>query len=416
MAIAKTEFGGDRGDLFQLALKTGFFTLLTAGIYRFWATTRLRRWYWSSVRPGGMPLEYTGTALEKLIGFLFAIIVLAMLLTAVNLTGLTIAFDYIDNISVAPLLVVGLLALVIYPLWHLASYRARRYLLSRTRWRGIRMAMSPGGWGYAWRACMYGILNVASLGLLWPLKTFQLEKYLTDRSWYGTERFTQHGSLFKLYGPLMPFLLCIWGVLALNGYITWEANRLPGEFSNDSERMMVLMRNNTNAVWAFWCSIVLVPLTLLFGLYYRIASIRLLVSYKTLGDGVEFDIYPRTRTLIGIYVFGGLKTALAVSLVSPIVLGLFLGPLFLFIDVTPEMLQSPPAYLVTPITAVTTLVVLLTRSVFRQTLIVYPAVKHFAESFEIHNPSLVETVRQRDKDSRTDGGGFAEALGVGGAF
>ena len=64
----------------------------------------------------------------------------------------------------------------------------------------------------------------------------------------------------------------------------------------------------------------------------------------------------------------------------------------------------------------TAIVIFLLRGVFRQIMIVYPLVKHFAESFELHNPALVEGVRQRDKDQRTDGGGFAEALGAGGAF
>jgi hypothetical protein len=32
--------------------------------------TRLRRWYWSSIRPDGLPLEYFGDPLEKLLGIL----------------------------------------------------------------------------------------------------------------------------------------------------------------------------------------------------------------------------------------------------------------------------------------------------------------------------------------------------------
>ncbi|MEM1342116.1 MAG: DUF898 family protein, partial [Pseudomonadota bacterium] len=310
MAIFKTEFGGDRGELFQLALKTGTLTLLTAGIYRFWATTRLRRWYWSSVRPGGMPLEYTGTALEKLIGFLIAIIILAIVLTAANLIALTLAVDVVQQFEQLPFLTLATAGLIFVPLWYVASYRARRYLLSRTRWRGIRMAMSPGGWGYAWRACLYGALNVLSLGLLWPLKTYRLEKFLTDRSWYGNERFTQHGGFGQLYGPILPFLFCIWGSLALLGYIGWEVSRL---MSSDVDFLgaMALLQGNANVTWASWAIFAFLPLSLLFGLYYRVASIRVLVSYKTLGDGVEFDIYPRTRSILRIYILGGLKTAFA---------------------------------------------------------------------------------------------------------
>lgn len=50
-----TEFVGKRGRLVRLELKTSLWTVLTLGFYRFWMKTRLRRWYWSAIRLGGMP-------------------------------------------------------------------------------------------------------------------------------------------------------------------------------------------------------------------------------------------------------------------------------------------------------------------------------------------------------------------------
>ena len=55
-----TDFAGRRAGLFWLALKASLITVLTLGLYRFWMKTRLRRYYWSSIRPGGLPLEYAG--------------------------------------------------------------------------------------------------------------------------------------------------------------------------------------------------------------------------------------------------------------------------------------------------------------------------------------------------------------------
>ena len=55
-----TTYAGRRAGLFWLALKTSILTVLTLGIYRFWMKTRLRRYYWSSIRPGNTPLEYVG--------------------------------------------------------------------------------------------------------------------------------------------------------------------------------------------------------------------------------------------------------------------------------------------------------------------------------------------------------------------
>ena len=52
-----------------MALGQACLTILTLGLWRFWMTTRLRRYYFSSVRIMGDPFEYTGNGLEKLIGY-----------------------------------------------------------------------------------------------------------------------------------------------------------------------------------------------------------------------------------------------------------------------------------------------------------------------------------------------------------
>ena len=50
--------------------------MVTLGIYRFWLATDIRRFLWSNTEIAGEALEYTGTALELLLGFLVAIALL----------------------------------------------------------------------------------------------------------------------------------------------------------------------------------------------------------------------------------------------------------------------------------------------------------------------------------------------------
>src|SRR5262245_31196552 len=71
--IARVEFTGTRSDLFGLLTRGYLLMLPTIGIYRFWVTTWKRRFYWQHTIIDGEPLEYTGTALQLLIGFLFAV-------------------------------------------------------------------------------------------------------------------------------------------------------------------------------------------------------------------------------------------------------------------------------------------------------------------------------------------------------
>lgn len=160
--------------------------------------TRLRRWYWSAIRPGGHPLEYVGDPWEKLLGFLIAVVILAFYIGVVNLILMFVSFSLFQGNVAA----YGLSFLGVIPLWFYAQYRARRYILARTRWRGVRFALAPGAWGYAFRALGHWIVTILSLGLLWPRMTFWLEKYKTDRTYFGTARLVQEGRWTMLYPAL----------------------------------------------------------------------------------------------------------------------------------------------------------------------------------------------------------------------
>ena len=98
-------------------------------------------------------MEYTGTALEKITGFFFALFLLALMVTAVNLLGISVAMSMIEEYPQALELCAGSPScLFFFPLLNFARYRARKYMLSRTYWRGIRFGMDRGAWGYAARA------------------------------------------------------------------------------------------------------------------------------------------------------------------------------------------------------------------------------------------------------------------------
>src|SRR6056297_4326250 len=78
-------YAGERGPLFKLAVVTAMLTIVTLGIYRFWAKTRIRKYVWSSVSGGRDAFEYTGTGIEKFLGFLMAIVILAIYLGIVQM-------------------------------------------------------------------------------------------------------------------------------------------------------------------------------------------------------------------------------------------------------------------------------------------------------------------------------------------
>ncbi|WP_421702644.1 YjgN family protein [Aliiroseovarius sp.] len=395
MTPLATEYVGEKGALFRLALKTSVLTVLTLGFYRFWMKTRLRRYYWSAIRPGGAPLEYTGQPLEKLLGFLVAVVIMAFYIGVVNLILMFVSFSLFQgNITAYALSFVGVLPIIFF-----AQYRARRYILARTRWRGIRFGLEPGAWGYAWRAALYWALAIVSLGLLYPLKAFRLEKYRVDRTHFGSARFEQTGSWKDLY-PAMKHLL--W-----NGVIF-------------AVLMAIGVANGMSSVLFYL--IIGLPWGVYGLAYWQAGSFRILAEGKRL-DGLKFQSSPRSGRIFGIWMLGGLliqlcMTALLVGFLFAIVMALFgvgvIGGGGSW-DLETQLARQP-AWVQILVGIVGYFSIFLTWSVLRQVFFTLPLIKHFAEETALLNPEALGAIDQRARDEFAEAEGFADALDVGAAL
>src|SRR5437763_2105840 len=69
-------FSGDRAQFRWLATRGGLLELVTAGFYRFWLATDIRRHLWSNTTLDDDAFEYTGRGRELFIGFLFALAII----------------------------------------------------------------------------------------------------------------------------------------------------------------------------------------------------------------------------------------------------------------------------------------------------------------------------------------------------
>src|SRR5450755_4030619 len=170
-------FSGDRGEFFGLVTRGAGLELITVGFYRFWLATDVRRHLWSNTHIDGDSAEYTGRGRELLIGFLIALAILVPIYLAYFLVGLE-AERYKAFASIP-------LFLFFYLFGQFAIYRARRYRLTRTVWRGVRFWMSGSGWAYAARAALWGLLMILTLGLILPWREAALERYKMRHSYYG---------------------------------------------------------------------------------------------------------------------------------------------------------------------------------------------------------------------------------------
>jgi uncharacterized membrane protein YjgN (DUF898 family) len=170
-------FTGNRNDFIRLAAKGAALELVTAGFYRFWLATDIRRHLWSNTVIDGDAAEYTGRGKELLIGFLFAMAILVPIYLAYFLIGIEV--ERFKEFASFPLI------LAFYAFGQFAIYRARRYRLTRTIWRGVRFWMDGSGWAYSWRAVLWGFLVIATLGFALPWREAALERYKMRHSYYG---------------------------------------------------------------------------------------------------------------------------------------------------------------------------------------------------------------------------------------
>ncbi len=112
-----------------------------------------------------------------LIGFLIALAIIVPVYLAYFLAGLEA--ERFKAFASFPLLA------FFYLFGRFAIYRARRYRLTRTVWRGVRFWMSGSGWSYAARAALWGLLMLLTLGLVLPWREAALERYKMRHCYYG---------------------------------------------------------------------------------------------------------------------------------------------------------------------------------------------------------------------------------------
>ena len=146
-------FSGSRGEFFHLVRRGAGLELVTLGFYRFWLVTDIRRHLWSNTVVDGDAAEYTGRGKELLIGFLFALAILVPIYLGYFL-------DRHRSRALQAFASIPLFAFF-YLFGQFAIFRARRYRLTRTVWRGVRFWMNGSGWAYAVAGIAVGRADVA---------------------------------------------------------------------------------------------------------------------------------------------------------------------------------------------------------------------------------------------------------------
>jgi uncharacterized membrane protein YjgN (DUF898 family) len=216
VSVSAFGFHGNWVDFMKIAVPNLLLTIVTLGIYRFWATTRERQYLWSQTQFIDERLEWTGTGMELFIGFIMVFFLIGIPFAVIQLVAQGAIFQ--GEPVVAGVLTLVMFTILFY-LTGVAYYRALRYRLSRTYWRGIRGGSDDPGFHYGVSYMWKHVAAAIPLFLLYPWASISLWNERWGKMSFGPYRFesnAQWTQLMKRYllFYLAPFLIFVAAIYA----------------------------------------------------------------------------------------------------------------------------------------------------------------------------------------------------------
>ena len=401
-------FLGQRRSYWRLLIRGAALLMVTLGIYRFWLVTDVRRFLWSNTEIAGEPLEYTGTALELLLGFLVAIALLIPIYAGFFLAALDLGL--LGKLS-------GLLAFAaLGVLGQYAIYRARRYRLTRTIYRGLRFHQSGSAWSYAIRATLWWIATIVTLGLAYPFQMASLERYKMRNTFYGdlAGRFEASGFALLLRGLPMWLLFFAPLALAIRGFvgIDWQA-LIDAIAQGGDDVMSKIEGGNPGLGSAIVFAMLMGGTSIVLGALLYPAFQALILRWWSSGlrfGGLEVRSRLRTRDVYGAYArFVGYASlfSIAMGIIGTIVL-------FMAGAVVGAALDTAEQITATLLLLVAYVITALGFSTIYRATVQLSLWQLCVESLELSGLSELEKVKAAGRPSSALGEGLADALNVGG--
>jgi len=403
-------FLGNRRTYWRLLIRGALLLMVTLGIYRFWLATDVRRYLWANTEIAGETLEYTGTPFELLIGFLIAIAILIPVYAGFFLAALDLGTigQLSGVIAFAALGVLG----------QYAVYRARRYRLTRTIYRGLRFHQQGSAWRYAMRASLWWALTGLTVGLAYPFQLASLERFKMRNTFYGDLAGSFEGSGLKLFLRGLPMWIALVAPIAVTigafiEVVDWQA--LADALAAGGDDVMSRIEGTNPALGGVIVFAILMGATTIVfaGLLYPAFQALLLRWWSS---GLRFgDIEMRTK-LRTTQVYGVYLRFLWYSILFCLLLAILSLPALLVIGVLAGNDGSSPS---SEIAATLTLLVgyviaaLGFSTVYRATVLL-SLWQLGMESLQLSGLSALDRVKATGRPSSALGEGLADALNIGG--
>ena len=407
------ECSAEGGTVFGMLVKYGVLTILTLGIYRFWAKTHIRRYFWNSIRFCGDRFEYHGTPKELFIGFVLVVLILSPLFVLISLSE-TLLSAY-GAPALFGIQVFYFAAIIV--LTHVAVYRMQRYRLSRTSWRGVRFGLDGSTWAYLGKALMWMLATVLTIGLAYPWMRNALLEYRVENSRFGDARFRYTGTgagLFRqAWAPALLIYLPIVGGIVSMGITLGPAvlAMLAGDtVRSDADAAGAIVEGN------IWLGLALVGGVLGMS-WYRVREFRFLLSNLHLAHVSLTSKLSSFRVILRGFLVSlliGVVGGVIVFGIGAIIFGAMAGIAGFGMSGNPgEFVGTMFAAFAGAYFALIVTLVVIYNAIWT-TLFTIPVLRKVCDGMAATNTdSLEEVVQTSGRDRSMTGEGLADALDVG---
>jgi uncharacterized membrane protein YjgN (DUF898 family) len=406
----RVRFLGQRRAYWRLLVRGAGLLIVTLGIYRFWLATDVRRFLWSNTEVAEETLEYTGTPFELLIGFLVAIAILIPVYAGFFIAALDLG--PIGQMS-------GVIAFAgLGFLGRYAIFRARRYRLTRTIYRGLRFHQEGSAWAYAFRTVAWWAVTALTIGLAYPFQLASLERYKMRHTFYGDLAGHFHAAGWGLFLRGLPMWALVVGPLALAAgafidAVDWTA--LADALSQGGDDVMSRIEATNPALGA-----VIVFAMLMGGTAAAMAALLYpafqAVVLRWWSSGLSFGEIEMRSKLRMRHVYGAYMRFLWHAILFSIALAVIVVPVFLTVSVLTggDRVSAGGEITATAMLLAGYVIAALGFSTIYRATVMLSLWRLGMESLQLSGLSALDGVQASGRPSSALGEGLADALNVGG--
>ena len=244
-ASRRLVFHGSGPGLFGIQALNALLTLLTLGVFYFWAKTRVRRYVYGETELDGDRFAYHGTGRELLGGFArgAAVFFIPIALCSV----LPELYQAPAEVKAALRRLLWLVGLLLVPV---AMVGARRYRLSRTSWRGIRFSFRGRVREFIGIFVVGTTLTSLTLGLYYPVFITQRQAFMISNAYFGSRKLDFDGRGRDLMRPFLTMILLFLPTLGLSWF--WFSARRHRYFTEHTRFGLTRFRSSVPGGQLAW--------------------------------------------------------------------------------------------------------------------------------------------------------------------